>query len=157
MAKLNKALKELTYSSIASKVLVELYGKGPMRSSTLVPLIKKELNCSSGLVYSTLRELKEGNWIYTPTARKRFKVYAITNRGIELVEEEFMRRETEIKEISKKIADPSEMALELLTNEIFADLPSDTRKPMNRMLIKRRLQRNIEKWKQSIKRSVVET
>lgn len=152
MSRLRKAFKDLTYSSIASRILLELYTGGHLRSSVLVSSIEETLACSRTLVYRTLNELRRKELIYLPTERKRLKYYALTETGREIVEQEVLRKEVEIGDIVRSISEPEIMALELLADGIFKSLPTNLRNPSNKMLIRMELKRKVE----NVKKEVIE-
>lgn len=147
MSKLQVALKELSYASVASAVLLELYVRNQVRSSALVKSIENKLSCSRTLIYQTLNELLNKKLIYLPTERKRMKFYALTENGSELVEEEIKKNAVELREFAKSIPSPDITALELLADEIYNELPGNARNPTIRMLIRKKLEKKVEDLK----------
>mgnify|MGYP001110049319 CR=1 FL=1 len=151
MGKLEDARKELARSAISSKILLELYSEGVTRSSALVNKIAGELRCSSTLVYDSLDELVRNGLIHSPTARKRLKFYALTEDGKSLINEEILKKEIEIKGVKKQVPEPTkEVALDLLTEEIFRELPSQYRTFSTRMLVRRNLDEEIDSVKERV-------
>lgn len=150
--KLYDALKELTYPTIASKVILSLYTQGETRSSALVNQIAKEIDCSKALVYTTLKELQGRELIYLPIDRKRFKMYALTDSGRKMVEDEVKKTEVEIEEIRRRLDQPTTTMIEVLTEDFFKDLPNRLQTPSNRMLVRQELLRSIKETKAKIAR-----
>ena len=152
MTKLEDALRDLTYSSVASAILLELYTHRQVRSSVLVKAIENKLSCSRTLIYHTLSEIRKKELIYLPTERKRMKFYALTKLGRNLLEEEISKNVAEVREFAKGIPRPDITGLELLADEVFNELPSNLRRPEIRMLIRRKLDKNVKDLKGELTR-----
>lgn len=144
MGKLEEARRNLAQSTVASRMLLQLFGEGTTRSSVLVKKITDELKCSTSLVYEALSDLVKSGLVYSPEARKRLKFYSLTREGTSLVNEEVLRKETEIRGFKKQIPEPTkDVALELLTEEIFQELPSEYKTAATRMLVRQNLDQNV--------------
>ncbi len=140
----------ITYTSIAEEILKRLYSTGVVRSSELT----KGLKYSKSPVYQTLKELEKAGLIQVATNRPRFKEYVITQKGKELISEEFRKSYSEIFKLVRESPYSYDLTLELLSEQVLQSLPENLRSFSIIPLIKEKIRKNIENIKEELKKGL---
>lgn len=116
-------------SRVLALILMILYS-GPMRSSEIIEEVKKESEeLSEQSVYNALKKMQE-NGLITKNERSPKNVeYTITNKGKDLVNEEYLKARDTLISVIRHSAKHEEILVGVLIADLLEKVPEEWKAP----------------------------